>query len=151
MLARTDHERRHALQLGGITPEDWMTDSWPISHWRLDEVTRWCFGRGGGRGRSFAPRWAAFLARQRVRRGLTQIARGRTLVTDRLHACLLGLLIGRHVIALDNSYGKLQSVMNTWLPDCPDITWVADPAHLAEAVRRVAVQSRGAAVLHQAR
>jgi pyruvyl transferase EpsO len=36
--------------------------------------------------------------------------------TNRLHAMLLGLLLGRDVGAFDNSYGKLSRYINTWLP-----------------------------------
>lgn len=37
-------------------------------------------------------------------------------------------------------FGLRNAVMNTWLPNCPDITCVADPTHLAEAVRGITMQ-----------
>ena len=38
-----------------------------------------------------------------------------TVYTNRLHAMLLALLLGRDVNAFDNSYGKLSRYINTWL------------------------------------
>jgi pyruvyl transferase EpsO len=42
-------------------------------------------------------------------------------VTDRLHMALLGLLLRRRVTAIDNSYGKLSSYIDTWLSHHRDI------------------------------
>jgi pyruvyl transferase EpsO len=42
-------------------------------------------------------------------------------VTDRLHMALLGLLMRRRVTAIDNSYGKLSSYIDTWLAHHRDI------------------------------
>jgi exopolysaccharide biosynthesis predicted pyruvyltransferase EpsI len=134
LLARTDKERRHLLEINGIEPEDWLRDTGVMTHWRYEAFTFWAFGKGGVRGRVIAPRWANHMARRRVARGLAQIGRGRTLITDRLHACILGVLIGRHVLAVDNTYGKLRAVVDTWFPDCPAITWIDDPSDIARAL-----------------
>lgn len=55
------------------------------------------------------------LAEGRVRRGVDLIAVGETIITDRLHAMLLGLQIGRSVVAVDNSYGKVHGYIDSWL------------------------------------
>jgi pyruvyl transferase EpsO len=50
-------------------------------------------------------------AHNRFRRGIRQISRGRTIVTDRLHVHICSLLIGRPHAVLDNNYGKIGRFM----------------------------------------
>lgn len=57
-------------------------------------------------------------------RGALQLADYRRIYTTRLHAMILGLLIGREVIILDNSYGKLSACYETWLTDCDSIRYI---------------------------
>lgn len=45
------------------------------------------------------------------------LSQGRVVVSDRLHGVLLGLLLGKPVVALDNSYKKIQSIFETYLKD----------------------------------
>ncbi|MCJ1714156.1 polysaccharide pyruvyl transferase family protein [Curtobacterium sp. VKM Ac-2922] len=54
-------------------------------------------------------------AERRLERGIAYLSQGEVIVTDRLHAMLLGLQMGRRVIATDNSYGKLSAYAQTWL------------------------------------
>lgn len=56
-------------------------------------------------------------AGRRLTRGIAYLSQGEVIVTDRLHAMLLGLQMGRTVIATDNSYGKLSAYAHTWLSD----------------------------------
>ncbi len=58
------------------------------------------------------------------------IAAHDTIETDRLHASILSLLLGRKVIAHDNSYGKLSSYANCWLRDLPQFE-IRNPVHSA--------------------
>ncbi len=44
-----------------------------------------------------------------------------TIMTNRLHAMLLGLFLGKRVIVFDNNYGKLSSYYQSWLSDVPDV------------------------------
>jgi pyruvyl transferase EpsO len=61
----------------------------------------------------------------RLQRGVEILSRGETVVTDRLHAMLIGLQIGRRVVVKDNSIGKLRKYYDTWLSDTgADITWL---------------------------
>ena len=59
---------------------------------------------------------AAFelLARRRVQRGFEILARGQIVLTDRLHAHILSLLMGIPHIVLDNSYAKIANFSNAW-------------------------------------
>ncbi len=56
------------------------------------------------------------------------LSRPRVIYTNRLHAMLLGLLLGREVRWFDNSYGKLGAYAETWLANHPDLAPVGVPA-----------------------
>lgn len=49
-------------------------------------------------------------ARLNLRAGRRMLALGRVLITDRLHAAVLGGLLGMPVVAMDNVYGKVSAV-----------------------------------------
>jgi len=53
-------------------------------------------------------------ARARVLRGCRLLSSGRVVITDRLHAHLLNLLLGIPHAVLDNSYGKLGRFLDVW-------------------------------------
>lgn len=79
-------------------------------------------------------RWFADAAK-RLSTGVALLAPGETIVTDRLHAMLLALQMGRRVIAIDNANGKLSSYASTWFGglDIP-VTFAPDLASALEAV-----------------
>lgn len=54
-----------------------------------------------------------------IRDGIALFSRHETVVTNRLHAVLLGLLLDRNVLAWDNSYGKLSAYRDSWLSNTP--------------------------------
>jgi pyruvyl transferase EpsO len=56
-----------------------------------------------------------------VDRGCRTLAAGRVVVTDRLHAHLLSLLLGIPHGVLDNSYGKLFRFLDAWTGDAPGV------------------------------
>ena len=57
-----------------------------------------------------------------IRAGVKLLSRYETIVTNRLHAMLLGLMLGRKVHAWDNSYGKLSTYHDAWLRGTPGLT-----------------------------
>lgn len=63
------------------------------------------------------PTWWMRKAEDRFQRGVKLLSVGETIVTDRLHAMLIGLQMGRKVVARDNSNGKLSRYINTWFRD----------------------------------
>jgi pyruvyl transferase EpsO len=79
--------------------------------------------------------WEA-IARRRLQRGLAVLALGETVVTDRLHAMILARLLGRRVIAIDNSTGKLSAYARTWYPDLDSDDFVL-AGNFDEALARV--------------
>jgi pyruvyl transferase EpsO len=54
------------------------------------------------------------LANWRLQRGLAMLSQGRVVVTDRLHAHILSLLLDIPHVALDNNYGKLSGFARQW-------------------------------------
>ena len=59
------------------------------------------------------------LARVNLRRGTALLGRGRYVVTDRLHGHVLAHLIGRPHVVVDDRYGKIRALHETWLADDP--------------------------------
>lgn len=54
------------------------------------------------------------LAETRLRRGYAILSQGKAVVTDRLHAHILSLLLDIPHVAMDNSYGKLGAFAEHW-------------------------------------
>jgi len=63
------------------------------------------------------------LARYRLQRGVRLLASAEVVVTDRLHAHILSVLLGRPNVLLDNSYGKLRAYYDTWSKVLPMVSW----------------------------
>jgi len=77
------------------------------------------------------------VARQRLARGCRLLARGHVVVTDRLHGHILALLLGQPHVLLDNSYGKLNSFVQSWTTDCELTHWsdsIEDAVRMARAI-----------------
>jgi len=70
---------------------------------------------------AFAGRWieaaCARLASLEIQRGADILSRGRVVLTDRLHAHILCVLMGKPHIVLDNSYGKIGAFIDSWPAD----------------------------------
>ncbi len=62
-------------------------------------------------------------------RAIRSLSRYETIVTDRLHACILGCLLRKKVFFVDNSYGKLTNYYDTWMRE---VEWIA-PANARSA------------------
>jgi pyruvyl transferase EpsO len=50
-------------------------------------------------------------------------------ITDRLHAHILSLLLGIPNIILDNSYGKVRDFHETWTSGSDIVTMATSPEH----------------------
>ncbi len=61
------------------------------------------------------------LATARVERGLAMLSRGRRIVTDRLHAHILAILLDIPHVVLDNEYGKLSAYIEAWTAGAPQL------------------------------
>lgn len=56
-----------------------------------------------------------------ISEGVSFITNYKKIYTTRLHAMILGILLNKEVVFLDNSYGKLRNYYNTWLKDCDNV------------------------------
>ena len=73
------------------------------------------------------------LTRRRLQRGCQLLSRGAVVITDRLHAHVLCVLMNIPHVVLDNSYGKICSFRQCWTAQCSVRTLQAST--LAEADR----------------
>ena len=106
MLMRTDAERVDhdpALLDGAAVILDWLDDG-PLPAAQAGETRAEHYHR---------------LATARLTRGLALLSRGRRIVTDRLHAHILALLLDIPHVALDNDYGKLSAYIAAWTAPSP--------------------------------
>lgn len=62
-----------------------------------------------------------YYRRLMTRLGLEQLSSYSKIYTTRLHAMILGVMLGRKIVMIDNSYGKLSSFYDTWLTDCDNV------------------------------
>ncbi|GGY80187.1 polysaccharide pyruvyl transferase family protein [Marinobacter zhanjiangensis] len=59
------------------------------------------------------------LARRRLERGCQILSSGKRIVTDRLHAHLISMLIGKENIVIDNKYNKIGNYRESWPTESP--------------------------------
>ncbi len=120
-LARRDHEVAHppdAMPLQDVHVTDWVTDlPWTQEFLQLK-----------GAAQTHEEREAAYRrqAEAVVRSGLDVLAGGRVILTDRLHAHLLCLLMQLPHVLLDNSYGKVRSYYEAWTAPSDLVRWADD-------------------------
>lgn len=137
-LIRTDEEATTRLYASSAQPVDWLDDDvgtvLGVGMGRVRAFVQ-TFGR---RSRRIPPATAAFqrtlipafdvLARRRVAYGFELLAGARLIVSDRLHAHILSLLLGIPNVVVDTGYGKIRSFFDTWTSDCRTARCTADPA-----------------------
>jgi pyruvyl transferase EpsO len=60
------------------------------------------------------PKYYSSYASMRINRGIKLLSKARVIVTDRLHAHIMCILMDIPHVVVDNSYGKLSSFINLW-------------------------------------
>jgi pyruvyl transferase EpsO len=126
-LARTDSEKRDPGNEAAQPTADWIDDT-PGT---LLHVNR-SLSRGLRRTSGPLHRWALRatytpLARQRLRRGIRLVSRGRVVVTDRLHGHVLCLLLGIPHVVLDDRFGKISNFRAVWTREADGVEWARSP------------------------
>lgn len=127
ILARTDSESDQ--KASPLESRDWLNDPVRLSasawfSWRSRQLPliKPLFYRQPAVWRAKAQR--------RLSRGVAVLSVGETIITDRLHAMLIGLQMGRRVIAIDNNNRKLTSYAETWFKDqLPNLQFAESFAH----------------------
>ncbi|AJA10080.1 exopolysaccharide polymerization protein [Sphingopyxis fribergensis] len=117
-LLRTDHERAageaNALP-AGVVADDWLEeDAGQKRRLRLSLKLGRLFNRDPMAQRAARQQR---LAEWRFQRGLVMLSAGELVVTDRLHAHILSLLLDIPHVLLDNSYGKVAGFADQWTGD----------------------------------
>jgi exopolysaccharide biosynthesis predicted pyruvyltransferase EpsI len=119
-LVREDKESSSLPVPGGVQPMDWLRDDATI----LLRLERWLRARETGV--RLRNRLRRRLASERVARGCVMLSQGRMVVTDRLHAHILCLMMGIPHVLLDNNYGKIRSFVDTWTRGAPGVRFCGD-------------------------
>jgi pyruvyl transferase EpsO len=134
VLARSDHEQRARLTdqpLGeDVLRADWLDEPRPPVPWwqaPIEQVTAWYPSRLPFLRPLLSTAYTR-AARARVQRGFRLLSQARVVVTDRLHAHILSLLLGIPSVLLDNSYGKNRGFYSTWTHEAPIVAWADTPA-----------------------
>lgn len=113
----------------GIPTEDWITEEpGPIKRAALLGIAK--AAPTLSRARMRTAKYEA-KADQRLRRGVKQLSRAQTIITDRLHVHIISLLLGKKHAVLDNSYGKIGRFRSAF-PEPPGLTYTASSFEDAE-------------------
>lgn len=121
LLLRTDIEgKKH--EYGGLLPasasvEDWLLERRGVG--KLSYCKAWIQtflskDRTVASALDLRLQWFQNLATGRAARGLNQLASANYVITDRLHAHILSVLLDLPHAVVDNSYGKLGTFIETW-------------------------------------
>ena len=122
-LLRSDREKRGAEDMAVGLQEmgpvgDWVGPKWSLPWYERLVVSA---GRRGTWAKNALMPYVSNLlqkkARKEVERGLDILNTGNIVVTDRLHAHILCVLMGKQHVVLDNSYGKVFNYVSTWQDD----------------------------------
>lgn len=139
LLARTDHESAGQLReaLGTLEPVDWLAEPMTLAL-RFADGLKWLTAQAPCRldllRRTLAGLYDG-MAATRVARGCALLSRGRVVVTDRLHAHIICVLMGVPHVLLDNAYGKLTRFHRLWTHDVPYARFAASAAEVRKEVR----------------
>jgi pyruvyl transferase EpsO len=146
-LARTDAEAAsEALpaSTAGLTVLDWTDEPSSPLVTRSRQLWQAMFERSADTTACAAELMALHepLARERLARGCAILARGRVVITDRLHGHILCLLQGIPHVLLDNSYGKVLGFHRMWTSGDPLTRTASSTKAALEMARRMLAQDR---------
>jgi exopolysaccharide biosynthesis predicted pyruvyltransferase EpsI len=114
-MLRADKERvsREPSPIPADIPvEDWITES--ALKVRMAKVAGAAKALLNGRPQDMRYQLLHAAANNRFNRGIHQLARAETLITDRLHVHICSILLGLPHAVLDNSYGKIRRFMDAF-------------------------------------
>jgi exopolysaccharide biosynthesis protein PssK len=130
VLARTDHEARSDRRLPpDVATEDWTAHELPRRGRALEKLARELDRRSGrsdaaSAALARASMWAwTGVSAEHLRRGVELLCSASVVVTDRLHAHLLSLLLGIPHVVTDNVSGKIRSFYDAWTSESDLVTW----------------------------
>jgi pyruvyl transferase EpsO len=150
VLARTDHEARADRRLPrGVATEDWTMPHVELRERLVRRIAEELDRRPGRSSTASAAlaqaavfAWAG-VATEHLRRGVELLGSASVVVTDRLHAHVLSLLLGIPHVVTDNVSGKIRSFYETWTSSSELVTWSESLEHGVEIAQQL-VSDRGA-------
>lgn len=143
VLSRTDAEKSSAACVSNIKccdvtacqTADWLEMSnkeYLITRIEMHYLVRKFFDFIDPNNRFLLVMWN-LLARARLARGVALLSRGNVILTDRLHAHILSILMNKLHVVVDNSYGKLGDFYHAWTSQYPSVLFVKDLTTLQKA------------------
>lgn len=128
-LSRTDKEKQHKevmSHLQSVTDmelveTDWL-DEWGFEQFliKFERRVRKIVGKSFYLNKILLYVWGA-ISRARKYRGIKKLNLGQVVITDRLHAHILSILLGKKHIILDNNNKKLSGFYKEWTHDLPGV------------------------------
>jgi len=85
------------------------------------------------------------IARRRVGLALATLARGRVVVTDRLHGHILATLAGIPNVVLDSASGKSRALHETWTVPCRIVRFAESVEEASDAAAELLSEESAAA------
>lgn len=82
---------------------------------------------GSAPGRMLLAATFTSMAKSWAGRGCSVLSRGKVVVTDRLHGHLLSMMMDIPHVLIDNSYGKVRSMYETWTKAGGNVHWADGP------------------------
>lgn len=104
-----------------IAISDWPSYLEPIS-WQTKKLYKLIRARFRGHCRLLDLYAKYVYRRYLIRTGVELLSKYDHIYTTRLHAAILGVMLGKQVTILDNSYGKNSHFYETWLSDCDKVS-----------------------------
>jgi pyruvyl transferase EpsO len=148
LVARQDIESRwpegFPRKDGWPEPRDWPDAATYDGAWRRPDARYRWFLRARNRIPQAVGALAASemrtitdLARARFRAGVAMLSTGRVVVTDRLHAHVLCLLMDIPHVMLDSNIGKVGALLDTWTGGSPLVHLASEPQEAFDIARRL--------------
>jgi len=148
VLARTDKEtgdaqlRNFELPNHRVSCIDWLDENPSINRYLTTLNKQAGKSNWGGlrKVQQVSHRVFHALAWERVQRGVALLSRGRVVVTDRLHAHILCMILRIPHVVLDNNYGKLSEFIRCWHREDPLVQLVSNRQQAQDATSKLLEQ-----------
>jgi pyruvyl transferase EpsO len=148
VLARTDKEagdaqlRNFELPQHRVSCIDWLDENSSITRYLTALTKQAGQSKWGGLRKVQQVSHRAFhaLAWERLQRGVALLSRGRVVVTDRLHAHILCMILRIPHVVLDNNYGKLSEFIQCWHREDPLVQLVSNRQQAQDATSKLLAQ-----------
>lgn len=141
VLRRRDQEGTNALAeiAGEVGDVDWRLSPRRQVLWMANRIPGALFRRSPGPVRRVLQPWVdgtwQRFAALNLESAISLVGSGRVLVTDRLHAHVLAILMGRKSIVMDNNYGKIRPIYEASIAGFSNSEFVTDASRLKERAR----------------